>query len=137
MKRQVILLEDLIEVFKQELGHVLEDMDPPGPGRPPVYPAKAMFLSWLFIYLDVADSQRRLIDFLNQHPEWRDRLGFGERVPDQSTFSGFKNHRARHVFQRVFEEAAHRLVEAGVIKGRTSRGGRLPVPSLQQPKEEG
>jgi hypothetical protein len=117
MKRQVILLEDLIDVFGQELGHVLEDVDHQGPGRPPVYPAKAMFLSWLFIYLGVADSQRRLIDLLNQHPEWRRRLGFGERVPDQSTFSWFKNHRASHLFQRVFDEAVNRLVEAGVIRG--------------------
>jgi hypothetical protein len=30
MDRQVILSEDLIEVFKQELGHVLEAVDPPG-----------------------------------------------------------------------------------------------------------
>ena len=44
-------------------------------------------------------------------------MGFGERVPDQSTFSWFKNHRASHVFERVFDEAVHRLVEAGVIKG--------------------
>ena len=75
-------MEDLIDVFKQELGRILENVDPPGPGRPPIYPAKGMFLSWLFIYLGVADSQRRLIDFRNQHPEWRDRLGFDERVPD-------------------------------------------------------
>jgi hypothetical protein len=87
MNRQVILLEDLIEVFKQELGYVLEDVDPPGPGRPPVYPANGMFLCWFFIYLGVVDSQRRLIQILNQYPEWRDRLGFGERVSDQSTFS--------------------------------------------------
>ena len=117
MERQVILLEDLIDVFRQELGHVLEDVDGRGPGRPPVYPAKGMFLCWLFIYLGVANSQRRLIDFLNQHPEWRDRLGFRERVPDQSTFSWFKNHRARHVFQRIFDETVHRLVDAGVIRG--------------------
>jgi hypothetical protein len=117
MKRQVILLEDLIDVFGRELGHVLEDVDHQGPGRPPVYPAKAMFLSWLFIYLGVADSQRRLIDLLNRHPEWRSRLGFDDRVPDQSTFSWFKNHRASHVFPRVFDEAVNRLVEAGVIRG--------------------
>jgi IS5 family transposase len=117
MKRQIILLEDLIDVFEQELGHVLDDVDQPGPGRPPVYPAKGMFLSWLFIYLGVADSQRRLIDLLNQHPEWRRRLGFDDRVPDQSTLTWFKNHRARHVFPRVFDEAVHRLVEAGVIRG--------------------
>ena len=117
MDRQVILLEDLITVFRQELGHVLEDVDQPGPGRPPVYAANGMFLCWLFIYLGVADSQRRLVQILTQHPGWRDRLGFGERVPDQSTFSWFKNHRARHVFERVFDEAVHRLVEAGVIKG--------------------
>ena len=47
MERQVILLEDLIDVFEQELGHVLEDVDSPGSGRPPVYPAKGMFLCWL------------------------------------------------------------------------------------------
>ena len=117
MKRQVILLEELIDVFEQELGHVLEDVDSPGPRRPPIYPAKGMFLCWLFIYLGVADSQRRLIDLLNRHPEWRDRLGFNERVPDQSTLTWFKNHRASHVFQRVFDEAVHRLVEAGVIRG--------------------
>jgi hypothetical protein len=64
MKRQVILLEDLIDVFRQELGHVLEDVDEPGPGRPPVYPAKGLFLCWLFIYLGVADSQRRLVQIL-------------------------------------------------------------------------
>ena len=116
MKRQVILLEDLIDVFKQELGHILEDVDPPGPGRPPVYSADGMFLCWLFIYLGVADSQRRLIQILAQHPEWRDRLGF-DRVPDQSTFSWFKNHRASHIFQRVFDEAVGRLVDAGVIRG--------------------
>jgi len=46
MKRQVIPLEDLIEVFEQELGHVLEEVDPPGLGRPPVYPAKALFRCW-------------------------------------------------------------------------------------------
>ena len=117
MDKQVILLEDLITVFRQELGHVLEDVDQPGPGRPPVYPANGMFLCWLFIYLGVADSQRRLVQILTQHPEWRDRLGFGERVPDQSTFSWFKNYRARHVFQKVFDETVHRLVEAGVIRG--------------------
>ena len=117
MKRQVILLEDLIDVFEQELGHVLETVDQRGPGRPPVYPAKAMFLCWMFIYLGVADSQRRLVQMLTQHPEWRRRLGFDERVPDQSTFSWFKNHRASHVYQRVFDEMVHRLVEAGVIKG--------------------
>jgi len=44
MERQVILLEDLIDVFRQELGHVLENVDKPGPRRPPVYPAKGMFL---------------------------------------------------------------------------------------------
>jgi hypothetical protein len=117
MERQVILLEDLIDVFRQELGHVFEAVDPPGPGRPPVYPAKGLFLGWLFLYLGVADSQRRLVQILAQHPAWRDRLGFGERVPDQSTFSWFKNHRARHVFQRVFDEAVQRLVAAGVIQG--------------------
>jgi len=110
MKRQVILLEDLIDVFKQELSPILENVDPPGPGRPPVYPANGMFLCWLFIYLGVADSQRRLIQILNQHPEWRDRLGFGERVPDQSTFSWFKNHRASHIFPRVFDEAVGSLL---------------------------
>jgi hypothetical protein len=103
MERQVILLEDLIDVFRQELGHVLENVDKPGPRRPPVYPAKGMFLCWLFIYLGVADSQRRLIQILAQHPEWRDRLGFGEQVPDQSTLTWFKNHRASHVFPRVFD----------------------------------
>jgi hypothetical protein len=71
MDRQVILLEDLIEVFEQELGHVLEERDPKGPGRPPVYPAEAMFLCWLFIYLGVADSQRRLVQLLTQHPKWQ------------------------------------------------------------------
>ena len=116
MERQVILLEDLIDVFRQELGHVLEDVDGRGPGRPPVYPANGMFLCWLFIYLGVADSQRRLIDLLTQHPTWRERLGF-DRVPDQSTFSWFKNHRAKHIFERVFDEAVHKLVEVGVIKG--------------------
>ncbi len=59
MKREVILLEDLIDVFRQELGHVLEDVDPPGSGRPPIYSAKGIFLCWFFIYLGVADSQRR------------------------------------------------------------------------------
>jgi IS5 family transposase len=117
MERQVILLEDLIDVFEQELGHVLEEVDQPGPGRPPLYPAEAMFLCWLFIYLGVADSQRRLIQMLTHHPEWRRKLGFGESIPDQSTFSWFKNHRASHVFPRVFDETVHRLVEAGVIRG--------------------
>jgi IS5 family transposase len=117
MKRQVILLEDLIDVFEQELGHVLEDVDQPSPGRPPIYPAKGMFLCWLFIYLGVADSQRRLIDLLNRHPEWRDRLGFDDRVPDQSTLTWFKNHRASHVFPRIFDETVRRLVRAGVIRG--------------------
>jgi len=110
------LLEDLVDVFRVELGHVLEDMDQSGPGRPPVYPADGMFLCWLFIYLGVVNSQRRLIDFLNQHPEWRDRLGF-ERVPDQSTFSWFKNHRARHTFQRIFDETVRCLVRTGIIRG--------------------
>lgn len=50
MNRQVILLEDLIDVFRQELGHILEDVDSPGPGRSPVYQANGMFLCWLFIY---------------------------------------------------------------------------------------
>ncbi len=86
MKRQVILLEDLIDVFGEELGHVLEDVDSPEPGRPPIYPAKSMFLCWLFIYLGVADSQRRLIDFLNRHSEWRERQSI-ERV-----FSRLKSH---------------------------------------------
>jgi IS5 family transposase len=117
MERQVILLEDLIEVFKDELGHVLEDVDSPGPGRPPVYPAEAMFLCWILLYLKVVDSQRRLIDFLKRHPEWRSRLGFGERVPDQSTLTWFKNHRASHVFPRVFDETVRRLVRAGIIRG--------------------
>ena len=117
MERQVVLLEDLIEVFRQELGHVLEDVDQPGPGRPPVYPADGMFLCWLLLYLGIADSQRRLIQLLAQHSEWRKRLGFAEQIPDQSTFSWFKNHRANHVFERVFDEAVRRLVEAGVIKG--------------------
>ncbi len=66
MKRQVILLEDLIDVFRQELDHILEDLDQQGPGRPPVYPANSMFLCWLFIYLGVADSQRRLVQRLAQ-----------------------------------------------------------------------
>ena len=117
MERQVILLEDLIEVFEQELGHVFEAVEPKGPGRPPVYPATGLFLGWLFLYLGVADSQRRLVQILAQHPAWRARLGFGTRVPDQSTFSWFKNHRARHAFQRVFDEAVRRLVAAGVIQG--------------------
>jgi DNA-binding Lrp family transcriptional regulator len=76
-----------------------------------------MFLCWILLYLKVVDSQRRLIDLLNRHPEWRSRLGFGERIPDQSTLTWFKNHRASHLFQRVFDETVHRLVEAGVIKG--------------------
>ena len=117
MERQVILLEDLIDVFKQELGHILKEVDPPGPGRPPIYPAKGMFLCWIFIYLGVADSQRRLIDLLKRHPEWRERLGFDDRVPDQSTLTWFKNHRARHLFPRIFDETVNRLVEAGVIRG--------------------
>jgi len=117
MERQVILLGDLIDVFAEELGHVLKVVDQPGPGRPPVYPAEGMFLSWLLIYLGVADSQRRLTQLLTQHPEWRERLGFGEQIPDQSTFSWFKNHRAKHVFEMVFDEAVRRLVEAGVIRG--------------------
>ena len=54
------MLEDLIDVFRQELGHVLEGVDQPGPGRPPVYTANGMFFCWLFICLGVADSQRRL-----------------------------------------------------------------------------
>ena len=116
MKRQVILLEDLIDVFGQELGHVLEDVDSPGPGRPPIYPAKGMFLCWLFIYLGVAYSQRRLIDFIKRHPAWRDRLGF-DRAPDQSTLTWLKNHRASHVFPSVFDEDVHKLVKAGVIRG--------------------
>ncbi len=94
----------------------MEDVDPPGPGRPPIYLANGMFLCWLFIYLGVADSQRQLIQILNQHPEWRDRLGF-DRVPDQSTFSWFKNHRASHIFPKVFDEVVHKLVNAGVIRG--------------------
>ena len=110
-------MEDLIDVFGEELGHVLEEVDSPGPGRPPIYPAKGMFLCWLFIYLGVADSQRRLIDLLNRHPEWRDRLGFDERVPDQSTLTWFKNHRASHIFPKVFDETVRRLVGAGVIRG--------------------
>ena len=117
MERQVILLEDLIDVFTEELGYVLEDVDQPGPGRPPFYAAEGMFLCWLLLYLGIADSQRRLIQLLAQHSEWRKRLGFGEQIPDQSTFSWFKNHRARHLFQRVFDEIVHRLVEAGVIRG--------------------
>lgn len=32
MERQVILLGDLIDVFAEELGHVLEAVDQPGPG---------------------------------------------------------------------------------------------------------
>ena len=117
MKRQVIPLEDLIAVFEQELGHVFEAVNPKGPGRPPIYPATGLFLGWLFLYLGVADSQRRLVQLLTQHPEWRTRLGFGERVPDQSTFSWCTNHRACHVFPRVFEEVVRRLVAAGVIQG--------------------
>jgi len=89
-----------------------------GPGRSPVYPAKGMFLCWLFIYLGVVDSQKRLVQILAQRPEWRDRLGFGERIPDWSIFSWFKNHRARYIFKTVFDEIVRRLVMAGVIKGR-------------------
>jgi len=74
MERQINLLEALIDVFRQELGRVLEDVDPPSPVRPPVYPTKAMFLSCLFMYLGVVDSQRSLIDFKKRHSEWRDRL---------------------------------------------------------------
>ena len=81
MERQVILLEDLIDVFAEELGHVLEAVDQPGPGRPPVYPAEGMFLCWLFMYLGVADSQRRLVQLLAQHREWRERLGFQTNLP--------------------------------------------------------
>lgn len=33
MERQVILLEELIEVVEQELGHVLAEVDQRGPGR--------------------------------------------------------------------------------------------------------
>jgi hypothetical protein len=117
MDRQVIQLEDLIHVFTEELSHVLEEVDKPGPGRPPIYPADAMFLCWLLLYLNVADPQRRLIQILTRHPEWRRRLGFGERVPDQSTLTWFKNHRASHLFQRVFDETVRRLVEADVIRG--------------------
>ena len=101
MKRQVILLEDLIAVFEQELGHVFEAVDPKRPGWPPIYLATGLFFGWLFLYLGVADSQRHLVQLLTQHPAWRARLGFGERVPDQSTFRWFKNHRARHVFPRA------------------------------------
>jgi len=71
MDRPVILLEDLIEVFTEELGHVLEEVDQPRPGRLPIYPAEAMFLCWLLLYLNVADSQRRLIQILTRHPAWR------------------------------------------------------------------
>ena len=117
MKRQVILLKDLINVFMQELGHVLAAVDPPGPGRPPVYPAEALFLCWVLLYRGVADSQRRLVQTLTQHPALRERLGFKSRVPDQSTFSWCTNHRARHVFPRVFDEVVQRLVAAGVIQG--------------------
>jgi len=117
MERQVILLEDLIDVFAEELGSVLRAVDQPGPGRPPVYAAEGMFLCWLLLYLGIADSQRRLIQLLAQHSEWRKRLGFAEQIPDQSTISWFKNHRASHVFQQVFDEIVHRLVEAGVIRG--------------------
>jgi hypothetical protein len=35
MERQVILLEDLIDVFGQERGQVLKDVDQWGQGRPP------------------------------------------------------------------------------------------------------
>ena len=67
MDRQVVLLEDLLEVFMEELGHILEEVYQPDPGRPPVYPAETMFLCWLFLYLDVADSQSRLVQILTQH----------------------------------------------------------------------
>jgi len=67
MERQVILLEDLIDVFAEELGSVLRAVDQPGPGRPPVYAAEGMFLCWLLLYLGIADSQRRLIQLLAQH----------------------------------------------------------------------
>ena len=117
MKRQVILLKDLINVFMQELGHVLAAVDPPGPGRPPVYPAEALFLCWVRLYRGVADSQRRLVQTLTQHPALRERLGFDDQVPDQSTFRWCTNHRARHVFPRIFDEVVQRLVAAGVIQG--------------------
>lgn len=100
MERQVILLGNLIDVFAEESGHVLKVVDQPGPWRPPVYPANGMFLCWLLIYLGIADPQRRLIQLLAQHSEWRESLGFDEQIPDQSTFSWFKNHRAKHVFER-------------------------------------
>jgi len=67
MGRQIILLEDLIDVFVGELGHVLEEKAPLGHGKPPVYPAKGLFLYWLFIYLSLADAQRRLVQTLTQH----------------------------------------------------------------------
>jgi hypothetical protein len=43
MKRQVILLKDLIDIFKQELSPILENMDPPSLKKPPVYPANSNF----------------------------------------------------------------------------------------------
>ena len=117
MERQVILLWDLIDVFREELGHVLDAVDSPGPGRPPVYPAEGMFLLWLLMYLGIADSQRRLIQLLTQHRELRRKLGFNGGIPDQTSFSWFKNHRAKHVFKQVFDETVHKLIEAGVIRG--------------------
>jgi hypothetical protein len=135
MERQVILLEDLIKVFKDELGHVLETVDSPGPGRPPVYPAEAMSLCWILLYLKAAESQRRLIDFLNRHPEWRSRLGLGERVQDQSPFSWFKNHRASHVFPRVFDETVRRLVRAGIIRGEHAVVDASLFPAYSNPRK--
>jgi hypothetical protein len=35
MDRQVVPLEDLMEGFMEDLDHALEDVDPPGSGRPP------------------------------------------------------------------------------------------------------
>ena len=111
MERQVILLGDLIDVFREELGYVLDAVD--SPGRPPVYPAEGMFLSWLLMYLGIADSQRRLIQLLTQHRELRRKLGLNGRIPDQTSFSWFKNHRAKHVLNRFSMKPSINLLKQG------------------------
>ena len=89
-------------------------------GRPSIDPE--LLLRILLIgYLYCITSERKLVEELRMHLEWRwfTGLGFDQEIPHHSTFS--KNRHGRFqdskLFEELFEEMVKQCMEVGLVRG--------------------
>lgn len=90
------------------------------------YPAHALFLALMLMYLKGFDSIEDFVKFLKKNRKWLKRLGLkrdtkGKQkyiVPDPSTFSKFMKRYGKEAFPKVFLYFVTILVDRGVIKGK-------------------